>query len=113
MSQVAPPISIKQSPHRLLEAAEYSEAAFGNAIVFKEGDTATVFSSHKCQHLDKETGCTIYEKRPKICGYFNCFERYNSGDVKLASRFFPKLENILNMKLPKHSSAYIPVKEIM
>ena len=110
---MAPPISLKK-PNRIFEAAEYAEAAFGNAVIQKEKSHATVFSQHKCQHLDITTGCTIYETRPKICGYFNCFERYNNGDEAMASRFFSKLENILNMELPKSDSVtYIKVKEIL
>jgi Fe-S-cluster containining protein len=113
ISRIAPPISIKESPNRLLEAVEYGETAFGNTIIHKVNDTATVFTQTKCQHLDIKTGCTIYEKRPKVCGYFNCFERYNSGDEAIADRFFPKLSKILNLELPTYKSSYIKVKEIL
>ena len=112
LSQVTPPIPIEKK-NRVFEAAEYAKVAFGDAIIHKESKYATVYASHKCQHLDKKVGCTIYTNRPKICGDFNCFDRYNSGDEKIASRFFPKLSKILNMKLPVHNSSYIPVKEIL
>ena len=113
ISRIAPPISIKESPNRLFEAVEYGEAAFGNVVIHKVNDTAAVFTQKKCQHLDIKTGCTIYEKRPKICGDFNCFDRYNIGDKAVAARFFPKLSKILNMELPTHNSSYIKVKEIL
>ena len=113
LSRVAPPISIKNSPNRLIEAVEYGETAFGNIIIHKENDTATVFTQHKCQHLDDRTGCTIYKDRPKICSDFNCFDRYNSGEEGIASRFFSKLSKILDMELPVHNSSYIKVKEIL
>jgi Fe-S-cluster containining protein len=112
LSQVAPAIPIKKS-NRVFEAAEYAEVAFGDAVIYKDEEYATVFASHKCTHLDKKTGCTIYKRRPKICGDFNCFERYNSGDEKIATRYFPKLSKILNIELPTHNSSYIKVKEIL
>lgn len=112
LSQVSPVIPIYKT-NRVFEAAEYAEVAFGNAIVRKEISHVTVFASHKCQHLDKQTGCTIYKKRPIICRDFNCIEKYNEGHDYIADRFFPKLSKILNIELPESNSSYIPVKEII
>ena len=108
---VYPKTNFKKNTQAVIDVSEYAKVAFGNASLVKEGEYVTVHTNKRCQHLDDKVGCTIYETRPKVCRSFNCFERYNNGD-KSWSKYFPKLEKILNMDLPRDVS-YIDIKEIL
>jgi len=111
LATVVPRINFKKNPSSVFNTVEYAEACFGNTFLQKEGDYITVFTEVRCSKLDDKIGCTIYEKRPNTCKSFNCFERYNQGD-KFWSKYFPKLEKILNMKLPNDANI-IDIKEIL
>lgn len=104
------------------DMAEYASVAFqhedSDVFVVKKDDNKVHFITNRaCQKLDKEKGCTIYNKRPKVCSQFNCFERYNTGE-KSWSVYFDKLEPIIkevhniDINLPKHW-VKIPLKEII
>lgn len=110
-AMVYPKTNFKKKPKIVQDAAEYAEVVFGNAQMHKDGDNITIFTQVRCQNLDDEIGCTIYEDRPYVCRAFNCFDRYNQGDKSWA-RYFPKLEKILNITLPKDTNI-IDVKEIL
>lgn len=107
---------------RIHNQAEYASVAFqhndNDVFILKHHDKKMSFiSTRACSKLDKNKGCTVYKKRPRVCADFNCFDRYNKGE-KAWTMYFPKVESIIkevhniDINLPK-DWVKIPLKEII
>jgi Fe-S-cluster containining protein len=84
--------------------AETYELAPGTTILARRPDTGA------CVYLDDETGCTIYERRPKACRAFACLEFVRNADgggqIEALADEHPQFRRVIDegrrrLKVPK------------